>query len=303
MLLADRLEIQALTGDEPALLASFAELVAATRSGGRGSPSPARSWTPSSRPSTRSRRGSAPSPATSRGAEPAAALRARTSFPLEAAAVVMADDQQTRYAVEECHGWAAEFEGREVALDEDTWAAWVLRSAEEALPARRRGRAHEAACRILVLDEGCGAGGVAAGRAATAREPHAGGARPHRAARRLRRRRRTACSASSPTRRRPRSRVIRTSERQKEQARARRPHRPLQPPRVRRAARPGARARGPPGGPLRAAAPRPRPLQEAQRHASATPRATPPCAHCQGAAARTSARATWPRATAARSSW
>ena len=50
---------------------------------------------------------------------------------VEAAAVVMADDAQTRYVIETAEGWAHEFEGREVALDEKTWAAWVVRSADE----------------------------------------------------------------------------------------------------------------------------------------------------------------------------
>jgi diguanylate cyclase (GGDEF)-like protein len=56
---------------------------------------------------------------------------ARNLVPLDGAAVVMADELQSRYVVEECHGWASDYSKREVALEEKTWAAWVLRSAED----------------------------------------------------------------------------------------------------------------------------------------------------------------------------
>ena len=84
----------------------------------------------------------------------------------------MADELETRYVVEAGFGWPAEFLKREVALDERTWAAWVLRSAEEAYlldhvaghenahagPRPRRGRRPRR---------------VAARRAAARAEPHA----------------------------------------------------------------------------------------------------------------------------------
>jgi diguanylate cyclase (GGDEF)-like protein len=75
--------------------------------------------------------------------------------PLEAAAVVTLDASLTRYAVEEAVGWAKEFRGREVALDEKTWAAWVLRSAADPYLLDNLAGARER-MPILVLDEGSG---------------------------------------------------------------------------------------------------------------------------------------------------
>jgi diguanylate cyclase (GGDEF)-like protein len=74
---------------------------------------------------------------------------------LESAAVVLADSPATRYGVEEAHGWAKEFEGREVSLSERTWTSWVLRSAEEPclLDDVAGGRERMP---VLVLDEGWG---------------------------------------------------------------------------------------------------------------------------------------------------
>jgi diguanylate cyclase (GGDEF)-like protein len=73
--------------------------------------------------------------------------------PFEAAAIAMMDDSHTRYTVESALGWAAPFEGREVARVEKTWTAWVLANAEEAFLLD-----HVAGARdhmpILVLDEG-----------------------------------------------------------------------------------------------------------------------------------------------------
>ncbi|HWX24232.1 MAG TPA: sensor domain-containing diguanylate cyclase, partial [Vicinamibacteria bacterium] len=78
---------------------------------------------------------------------------ARDLVPLEAGAVVMSDEAQTRYVVEDAHGWAKEFEGREVGLSERTWAAWVLRSAEDPYLLDNVA-GHEDRMPILVLDEG-----------------------------------------------------------------------------------------------------------------------------------------------------
>jgi diguanylate cyclase (GGDEF)-like protein len=78
---------------------------------------------------------------------------ARQLVPLEAAAVVMEDQAATRYVVEEGHGWAREFEGREVALTERTWTAWVLRSADDPYLLDNVS-GHDDRMPILVLDEG-----------------------------------------------------------------------------------------------------------------------------------------------------
>jgi diguanylate cyclase (GGDEF)-like protein len=78
---------------------------------------------------------------------------ARQLVPLEAAAVVMEDEAQTRYVVEDTHGWPGELEGREVATDERTWAAWILKgNGEPYLLDNVAG--HESRMPILVLDEG-----------------------------------------------------------------------------------------------------------------------------------------------------
>jgi len=78
---------------------------------------------------------------------------ARHLVALEGGAVVMTDDLDTRYVVEAAHGWSEEFVKREVALDERTWAAWVLRSAEEAYLLDNVA-GHENRMPVLVLDEG-----------------------------------------------------------------------------------------------------------------------------------------------------
>jgi diguanylate cyclase (GGDEF)-like protein len=78
---------------------------------------------------------------------------ARDLVPLEAAVVVMSDEADTRYVIEDAYGWAKEFEGREVGLSERTWAQWVLRSAED--PYLLDDVAgHKERMPILVLDEG-----------------------------------------------------------------------------------------------------------------------------------------------------
>ena len=70
----------------------------------------------------------------------------------------MADDLDTRYVVEAGFGWPAEFLKREVGLDERTWTAWVLRSAEEPYLLERVAGQKDA-MPILVLDEGGAAPG------------------------------------------------------------------------------------------------------------------------------------------------
>ncbi|HEY7514605.1 MAG TPA: sensor domain-containing diguanylate cyclase, partial [Vicinamibacteria bacterium] len=153
LLVAERLEVQALTGDDPALLESFAELTADAIRRARASLSREELdaefkavYPISQRLSTLTRESDV------RGL----LLRsARNLVPLEGAAVVVADELQSRYVVEECHGWTTEYAKREVALGEKTWAAWVLRSAEEAYLLDNVA-GHEDRMPILVLDEPAG---------------------------------------------------------------------------------------------------------------------------------------------------
>jgi diguanylate cyclase (GGDEF)-like protein len=151
ILVADSIEIQSLTGREPGILEAFAEMVAdhvrRTRASAAGEDlgqefkavyAVSRNLATLTDPE-RVRR---------------ILLRsARDVVSLEGAAVVTTDDPPTRYVVHEAHGWAKDFEGREVSLAEKTWTAWVLRSAEE--PYLLDSVAgHETRMPILVLDEG-----------------------------------------------------------------------------------------------------------------------------------------------------
>jgi diguanylate cyclase (GGDEF)-like protein len=153
LLVAERMEVQALTGDEPALLESFAELAADSIRRTRASLSREELdaefkavYPISQRLSTLTRESEVRS----------LLLRsARNLVPLEGGAVVMADELQSRYVVEECHGWTSEYSKREIALEEKTWAAWVLRSAEEAYLLDNVA-SHEDRMPILVLDEPAG---------------------------------------------------------------------------------------------------------------------------------------------------
>jgi diguanylate cyclase (GGDEF)-like protein len=70
-------------------------------------------------------------------------------------AVVTIDDARTRYRVDTAAGWPQVFEGREVALNERTWAAWILRSAEEPYMLDNVA-GHGDRMPVLVLDEGSG---------------------------------------------------------------------------------------------------------------------------------------------------
>jgi diguanylate cyclase (GGDEF)-like protein len=153
LLVAERLEVQALTGDDPALLESFAELTADAIRRARASLSREELdaefkavYPISQRLSTLTRESDV------RGL----LLRsARNLVPLQGAAVVVADELQSRYVVEECHGWTVDYAKREVGLEEKTWAAWVLRSAEEAYLLDNVA-GHEDRMPILVLDEPAG---------------------------------------------------------------------------------------------------------------------------------------------------
>jgi diguanylate cyclase (GGDEF)-like protein len=151
VLVADRLEIQSFTGPEPDRLQDFAGLVSDAMQRERASLSREEIGAEFKAVYEVSRRLAALSDP---GPLRKLLLRsAKEIVPLEAAAVVMADDAGTRYAVEEVQGWAREFQGREVGLSERTWAAWVLRSAQEPylLDDAAGG---ETRMPVLVLDEG-----------------------------------------------------------------------------------------------------------------------------------------------------
>jgi two-component system cell cycle response regulator len=153
VLVADRLEIQAFTGSEPEMLTAFATLAADSILQARAALSREEAdvefkavYPLSQKLATLSR-------------EPEVRdllLRsARNLIALEGAAVVTTDDLQSRYTVADTHGWMADFQRREVGLSEKTWAAWVLRSAED--PYLLDDVAgHAERMPVLVLDEGPG---------------------------------------------------------------------------------------------------------------------------------------------------
>ena len=151
VLIADKEEIQALTGPEPDRLQDFAGLVADAIQRERASLSREEIGAEFKAAYEVSRR-------LAQLSEPAPLRKlllrsAKELVPLEAGAVVEADDAGTRYVVGEASGWAREFQGREVGLSERTWAAWVVTSADD--PQLLDDLAgHETRMPILVLDEG-----------------------------------------------------------------------------------------------------------------------------------------------------
>ena len=155
-LVADQLEIQAFTGREPRLLAGIAELAAeairATRAslGREELDAEFKAVYPISQRLAMLAREDEVRELLLRSA--------RHLAHLEGGAVVMSDDLETRYVVEAGFGWPAEFLKREVALDERTWAAWVLRSAEEAYLLESL-TSEESRMPVLVLDEPTGGAG------------------------------------------------------------------------------------------------------------------------------------------------
>jgi diguanylate cyclase (GGDEF)-like protein len=153
ILIADKLETQALTGREPGLLAEFAEMAAEAILQMRASLSREELGAEFKAVYDVSHRLSA-----TLDVIRIRALLLRSALDLvptvESAAVVLADNPPTRYRVEEAHGWAKEFEGREVAVGERTWTSWVLRSAEE--PYLLDDVAGGERMPVLVLDEGWG---------------------------------------------------------------------------------------------------------------------------------------------------
>jgi diguanylate cyclase (GGDEF)-like protein len=152
VLVADRLEIQSLTGAEPGLLEAFAEMAA---------DAVARTRAALSREELGAEFKAAYAVSSELATlEDAPALRrrllrsARELVSLDAAAVVTIDEARTRYVVEsDAYGWAKEFERREVGVTEKTWAGWVLTSAEGPFQLDSVAGQKER-MPVLVLDEG-----------------------------------------------------------------------------------------------------------------------------------------------------
>jgi diguanylate cyclase (GGDEF)-like protein len=128
VLLADRLEIQSLTGPEPEMLEAFAAFAA-------------EAFSHTSELASREELGTEfeavygvsqeiASMETSGPVCRALVSLAQQLVPLEGGAVVLVDEAHTRYVVEAVFGWADELKRREVAIDEKTWAAWAVRGAQ-----------------------------------------------------------------------------------------------------------------------------------------------------------------------------
>jgi diguanylate cyclase (GGDEF)-like protein len=154
VLVADHLQAQSLSGREPEVLEAFAGLLAEVIQGARATLGREELGAEFKAVYEVSRR-------MAELVEPRAVRQrllqsARDLVSLDGAAVVMTDEVETRYRVEDALGWAAEFEGREVALSEKTWAGQVLRSGDSYLLDRVAGRGE--GVRFLVLDEGAGRG-------------------------------------------------------------------------------------------------------------------------------------------------
>jgi diguanylate cyclase (GGDEF)-like protein len=154
-LVADRIEIQSFTGREPELMDGFAGLAGEAIQAARASLGREELdvefkavYPISQRLATLDREADV---------RDLLLRSARQLLPLDGAAVVMTDELETRYVIEAAHGWPVDLLKREVGLDERTWAAWVLRSAEEAYLLDNLA-GHEDRMPILVLDEGGGRG-------------------------------------------------------------------------------------------------------------------------------------------------
>jgi diguanylate cyclase (GGDEF)-like protein len=151
VLVADRLEVQSLTGRDPGLLEAFAELAGDAILRARAAQRREEMEVEFKAAYDVSRKLAVMT-------LPAHVRRhllrsAEDLVPFEAAAVAMMDDAHTRYTLESALGWAAAFEGREVARVEKTWTAWVLANAEEAFLLDHVAGATDR-MPILVLDEG-----------------------------------------------------------------------------------------------------------------------------------------------------
>jgi len=153
VLVADRLEAQSITEDEWPLAEAFAALMAEAHQRTRASES-------------REELG-AEFKAVYEVSRTIAALKdsapvqmrlleaARELAPVEGGAVVTLDEKRACYRLESVIGWPTEFVGREVGTSERTWAAWILRSAEEPYLLDDVS-GHRDRMPFLVLDEGFG---------------------------------------------------------------------------------------------------------------------------------------------------
>ncbi len=131
VLVADQLEIQAFTGGEPEILASFgalaADAVVHTRTA-MGREEEGLEFHADYKVSEK----------LAQAFEPVTLWETFLRHvgdlvDFSGAAFVMTDERQTHYRVIALQGWAPEFQGRVVALEERTWTAWMLRGREESL--------------------------------------------------------------------------------------------------------------------------------------------------------------------------
>ena len=154
LLVADRLEIQGFTGPEPALLEAFAELIADT----------IRTTTASDRREEIGTEFKAVYEVSRQiaGLDQPAQIRqrllacARDLLAPEGGAVVTINPSGTAYSVDNSLGWVEGFEGRQVALLEETWTAWMLKQDDPALLLDDVHGSGSKRRPILVLDEGSG---------------------------------------------------------------------------------------------------------------------------------------------------
>ncbi len=150
VLVADQAEIQAFTGAEPELLSAFADLAADAVVRARVLQSSEDLTVAFEAAQDLSNRLAAQKD--SYQVSRLLLLSAQQIASPEMVAVVLADDASSRYVVKVAEGWAHDYVGREVALDEKTWAAWVVRSKEEP-HLDGRFAAQKERMPILVLDE------------------------------------------------------------------------------------------------------------------------------------------------------
>ncbi len=153
ILVADRLEVQALTGVEPQILEGFAALAGDTLVRARAF---------QSREDLAVELGAVyPVSRSLVMQKEVASVRklllrsAKEIVSFEGAAIVQTKEGHTGYRIENTEGWAREFEGRDVAINERTWTAWVLNSAEE-FQVLDDVTGQRERMPILVLDEGSG---------------------------------------------------------------------------------------------------------------------------------------------------
>jgi diguanylate cyclase (GGDEF)-like protein len=154
VLVADSLDAQALAGREPGALQGFARMAAAEVEGARAALGQEELGTVAKAAFEASQQMTALG---DRMQVRGLLLRcAGYVVSFEAAALAMVDEARTRYVIEEARGWAAPYEGREVALTERTWTAWTLRGAEAPLLLDDL-LGQDERMPVLVLDEGTGA--------------------------------------------------------------------------------------------------------------------------------------------------